>query len=373
MNISAPVINHARASRIVSRAIAGGLVLAATAGARDADAGLLGLVHPEQPAPALEPTGARTCTSFTYAVALAPGQPADQEIAAELCVPSEGARDTVLLTVHGATYSSLYWDFPYQPERYSFVRHANAAGYATLNFDRLGNGESDRPFSLQVAPTAQAYIHHQLVEALRSGELGHAWSSVVLVGHSLGSMISILQAATYHDVDGVVVTGFMHNYGPGLAVLLANLHPAALDPRFASSGLDAGYLTTQPGARGPAFYHLPNADPAVVALDEQTKGLGTSGELAQFAAIDTPLTSLQVDAPVLSIIGRHDTIFCGLAPCGDLLSATTLEPAAYAPAAELEIAVVPNAGHDLNLQQNAPAAYAAIRSWLDDRFPPLGN
>ena len=364
---------RARASRIVSGSIAAALALVIAARSQEAHAGPLGLVHPAGPAAAPEQAGSPTCTSFSYPVALAPGEPADHEVAAELCVPSVSARDTVLLTVHGATYSSLYWDFPYQPERYSFVRHANAAGYATLNFDRLGNRESDRPFSLTVTPTAQAYVHHQLVEALRSGELGRAWSRVVLVGHSLGSIISIQQAATYHDVDGLVVTGFLHTYGPGLPALLLNLYPAALDPRFASLGLDLGYLTTQPGARGPTFYYLPNADPAVVALDEQTKELGTSGELAEFALVDTALTSLQVDAPVLTVMGRYDTIFCGLTACGDLLSGTTLEPAAYAPAAELEIVVVPQAGHDLNLQKNAPTTYAAICDWLDERFPPLGG
>jgi pimeloyl-ACP methyl ester carboxylesterase len=288
-------------------------------------------------------------------------------------VPPASTRDTVLLTVHGATYSRVYWDFPYQPEKYSFVRHANAAGYATLNFDRLGNGESDRPLSLHVTPTAEAYAHHQLVEALRSGELGHAWSRVVLAGHSLGSIIGIQQAATYHDVDGLVVTGFLHTYGAGIAVLLANLYPSALDPRFAPLGLDLGYLTTKPGTRGSTFYYLPNADPAVVALDEQTKELGTAGELAEFAVVATALTSLQVDVPVLSVVGRYDTIFCGVAPCGTLLGGTTLEPVAYTPAAELEIVVVPQAGHDLNLQKNAPTTYAAILDWLDERFPPLGS
>jgi pimeloyl-ACP methyl ester carboxylesterase len=196
---------------------------------------------------------------------------------------------------------------------------------------------------------------------------------VVLAGHSLGSIISIQQAAAYHDVDGLVITGFMHLYGAGLALLLANLYPAALDPRFAPQYPDLGYLTTQPGSRGPALYYLPNADPAVIALDEQTKELGTSGELVEFALVDSLLTSLQVDAPVLSIVGEYDTIFCGVAPCGSLLGATTLEPLAYSPAAELDIVVVPQSGHDLNLQKNAPTAYASIIDWLNQRFPPLDS
>jgi alpha-beta hydrolase superfamily lysophospholipase len=368
----APALERARASRNGSWLIALALVLVGTARSHQAHAGLLDALFPGSPAPDLvQQPVARTCTSFPYAVALAPGEPADHEIAAELCVPSVSTRDTVLLTVHGITYSSLYWDFPYQPERYSFVLHANAAGYATLNFDRLGSRGSDRPLSLLVTPAAQAYVHHQLVEALRSGELGHAWSRVVLVGHSLGSVLSIQQAATYHDVDGLVVTGFLHAYGTGFAALLLSLYPAALDPRFAGSGLDLGYMTTQPGTRGSSFYHLANADPTVVALDEQTKEVGASGEIVPFPLVDTSLTSLQVDVPVLTVMGRYDTIFCGLAACGELLSGTTLEPLSYAPAAELEIVVVPSAGHDLNLQKNAPTTYAAIRAWLDERFPPL--
>lgn len=360
-----------RASRIETRLIAGALALAITACSPETRAGSPGGLDPEGLIAAREQPGSRHCASFRYAVALAPGEDADHEVAAELCVPSESARDTVLLTVHGATYASHYWDFPYEPERYSFVRHANAAGYATLNFDRIGSRGSDKPSSLRVTPTAEAHVHHQLVEALRTGELGRAWSRVVLVGHSLGAIISIRQAATYHDVDGVVVTGLLHSYGTGLPALLLNLYPATLDPRFASSGLDLGYLTTRPGVRGATFYHLAGADPAVIALDEETKELATAGELAEFALVNTVMVSLQVDAPVLTVVGRHDTIFCGLGPCGDLLSGTTLEPAAYGPAAELEIVVVPQAGHDLNLHRNAPTTYAAIRGWLDERFPPL--
>lgn len=365
----APALARSRAG---SRLIALALALLVTARSHEAHAGLFDILFPGSPdTPVVLPPGSRTCTKLRHEVALAPGAPADHEIAAELCVPSEITRDTVLLTVHGLTYSSLYWDFPYQPDRYSFVRHANAAGYATLNFDRLGNRESDRPPSLLVTPAAQAHVQHQLVEALRSGEFGHAWSRVVLVGHSLGSVLSIMQAATYHDADGLVVTGFLHGYGAGFAALLLSLYPAALDPRFAGLGLDLGYMTTQPGTRGSRFYHLLNADPAVIALDEQTKEVGAAGEIVPFPLVNTALTSLQVDVPVLSVVGRNDAIFCGLGACGDLLSATTLEPLAYGPAAELELVVVPKAGHDLNLHKNAPTTYAAILDWLDERFPPL--
>lgn len=40
---------------------------------------------------------------------------------------------------------------PYKPEKYSWVRYANAKGYATLSMDRLGVGQSSRPEPFIVA------------------------------------------------------------------------------------------------------------------------------------------------------------------------------------------------------------------------------
>ncbi|QRN96506.1 alpha/beta fold hydrolase [Archangium violaceum] len=331
------------------------------------------LLRPESAPPLVEDPGPRSCTSFRYPVALVRGRPAHHEVAAELCVPAEHSRDTVLLTVHGSTYSSLYWDFPYQPERYSFVRHANAAGYATLNIDRIGSRDSDRPLSLAVNLTAQAYVGHQLVQALRNGAFGHAWSRVVLVGHSLGSIISIAQSATYHDVEGLVVTGWLHTLSPRFPLSLPNYIPAALDPRFAGAGLDLGYLTTRPGSRGGMFYHLTNTDPAVLALDEATKETTTELEVVGIPVVGSAAFSLQVDVPVLSVVGRYDKLFCGIPACGDFPSATTLEPLMYSPAAQLSLVTIPASGHDLNLHRNAPTTYAVILDWLDARFAPYRN
>lgn len=76
---------------------------------------------------------------------------------------------------------------------------------------------------------------------------------------------------------------------------------------------------------------------------------------------------------MLSVVGRHDSLFCMALPCSDVLNAATLEPLAYSPAAELELELIPEAGHDLNLQTNAPYTHAVILDWLDRRFPPLGE
>jgi len=67
---------------------------------------------------------------------IAPGQPARYQVSGRLCTPAGPPATTVQVLVHGLNFSSVYWDFPLQPNRYSYVRWANRAGYAT--FKRYG-------------------------------------------------------------------------------------------------------------------------------------------------------------------------------------------------------------------------------------------
>lgn len=368
-------LSRTGSSRSFFTAVIGALALTLTGAPRVASAEQLttessGAALPE-PSLSSSGSGEASCTTALVPVKLTPLGLFRQNISVELCIPANSVRDTVLITVPGATYGHVYWDFPYDPDQYSFVRQANAAGFATLNMDRIGTGASDRPLSALVTLTNQAYVGHQLVEALRSGALGPGFSRVALVGHSLGSVISIGQVATYHDVDALVVTGYLHTFGLGLPAALPNVYPAMLDPDFATSGLDAGYLTTRPGTRGATFYYLSNADPGVIATDETFKETVTGTELAELEVLGNPAVSLAIDVPVLSIVGRWDSLFCMALPCLDVLNAATLEPLAYSPAAQLQLTVVPESGHDMNLQGSAPIAYTHILDWLDARFPAL--
>jgi hypothetical protein len=74
--------------------------------------------------------------------------------------------------VHGFTFAQYYWDLPYQPENYSYVAAANRAGYATLNIDRLGVGDSHHPLSPLITLENNASVVNQLIQRLRSGGLG---------------------------------------------------------------------------------------------------------------------------------------------------------------------------------------------------------
>jgi hypothetical protein len=138
------------------------------------------------------------------------------------------------------------------------------------------------------------------------------------------SALAVEESTTYDDVDAFVLSGFLHSLGPGVEAVGGALYPAAFDPKFAGVITDQGYLTTQPGPRS-VFYWLPGADPAVVAQDETLKEQVSFTSTSEIVANETP----------------------------------------YWPnAPRLDVAIVPLAGHDVNLHRTAPVFFLATRAWL---------
>jgi pimeloyl-ACP methyl ester carboxylesterase len=312
------------------------------------------------------------CSAYTLPVALTDPGPANQTMWGQLCYRGGREPDTVQLLVHGATYNHLYWNFPYGNGYYSYVDAATAAGYATFDIDRIGSGNSSHPPSADINLNSEAVSLHDAVTALRTGTVdGHAFQHVIMVGHSMGSLEAWIEAATYDDVDAVIITGALHALNPNLLALVgSDVYPAVDDPKFANSGLDDGYLTTVPGTRGAVFYDATTADPAVVALDEATKDTSTVGELDGLVALESEPAaeqpSLQINVPVLVVVGADDNIFCtgvALYNCASAASVRSYESQFYSPAAHLKVAVIPETGHDLALSTTAPVTDAVMIAW----------
>ena len=117
------------------------------------------------------------------------------------------------LLIHGAATNRAYWDFgTVDGVRYSYARDVAERGIATFAIDELGAGESSHPLSTQLPITAVANATHQVVQALRGGSAtGTRFGRVILVGHSLGSVVVWEEAINFADVDGVIVTGAAHS------------------------------------------------------------------------------------------------------------------------------------------------------------------
>jgi len=327
-------------------------------------AALATAVGPASPAAADPITCSGADVPFTVA-----GQPVTMH--GTLCRPNDPT-DTVVMLLHGGTYNHVYWDFPLDPQHYSFRRGLNLAGLATFVVDRLGTGLSSRPPSTDVTAQAALAGFHVALQMLRAGGIGGtAFPKVVLGGHSFGSFLAVGEVATYPgDADAVLLTGFSHNVSPeGVGRVLAAFYPAAQDPAFAQAQppYDDGYVTTMPGTRYDLFYAPATADPAVVALDEATKDVLSLTESDTSSAYLDPAVSQSIQVPVLILNGEFDTLFvCPNGPpctAGEYLSQ---ESQFFSPQACLRTYVLRDAGHSLNLFPNAHKARSAAAEWIEE-------
>lgn len=349
-------------------------IRARSSAAASAVAALAALLFPQVPVPAAATTAATTsaatsagvCQNVSLPVALAPGGPADQTIAGTLCRPAaQPSSTTVDVLVHGASYNRSYWDWPDQPDTYSYVARTLASGRAAFAYDRLGAGASSHPLSTLVTTAADAFALHQVVSSMRADGFG----TVDVVGHSFGSVVAIDEAASYRDVDKLAVTGLLHSQGSGLATVAATFYPADTDPQFGPLFADSGYLTTLPGTRASSFYDTATADPGIISYDEAHKDAISGTELSagvsenELSALANP--SRLVTAPVLVLDGQQDGIFCGLTVnCADPSAVLAEEKPFYAGAARLAVATIPGTGHDVALHPSAAQSFAAVDQWL---------
>jgi pimeloyl-ACP methyl ester carboxylesterase len=285
-----------------------------------------------------------------------------QTMYGKLCVP-QGAT-TVQVLVPGATYTSAYWDIPVEPEVRSVRRAMNKAGIATMTVDRIGTGRSSKPLSVLVTTTSQAQAVHQVVQRMRS-----QFQKVLLGGHSLGSVIAIIEAATYRDVDGVMITGMTNQWDYLKAVpALASSIPVTLDPRLSRLGLDPGYMTTAPGARYDMFHKPGPLNAAVIDYDESTKDVFSAGEVVTTVLmVNTVIpASRAITAPVMSVQTTAD-YFCGTPPLGsDCSSAEALaasERPFYPRAPRVDAFVLTDYGHCFNFAPHPSAYHAAVIAW----------
>jgi pimeloyl-ACP methyl ester carboxylesterase len=302
-----------------------------------------------------------SCQELRFPVSVA-GLP--QTMAGTLCVPAGDPR-TVQVLVPGGFYNQSYWDIPLHQQTRSFRLAMNRAGYATLTLDRLGTGRSSKPPSVVLTALIQANAVHQVVRTLRP-----RFDKVILGGHSLGSAIAVIEAGTYHDVDGVLVTSMGHRLNiPNLVPIFATFAPAALDPAFRDRSYDPGYLTTRPDTRYTSLHRPGPYDATIAVTEESTKDVSAPTELVDAALIATvaPYSRL-IDVPVLTVIASDDPTTCGVLATNCTTSATFLnaERPYYAPAARLRGYVLDGYGHSFNYAPNAPDYHAEVVRWADD-------
>jgi pimeloyl-ACP methyl ester carboxylesterase len=284
-----------------------------------------------------------------------------------LTVPACVRLDELHVLLHGAGVDHRYWDWPIEPQRYSYVSWAAERGIATLNIDRIGCGHSSRPPGADVTVAAQAHALAQVIDTVRVGRDGMpSFSRFVLVGHSIGSVVCGSTAATYGGVDAVVLTGYLPVDGTvemGDELFDFAFVPA-LDAMPQLRGLvDDDYLVARDGLGVDELrYWATQTDPEIMAFELLIKGPATKAELRD-AAIVGPLIRT-VTTPTLGLVGQHDALLIdgGL---GEADTRATVRRVAQGVGQNFEFVVISDAGHMLNLHRNAHQTFRAIERWLE--------
>lgn len=284
-----------------------------------------------------------------------------------LTVPPNVRRDELHVLVHGAGVDHRYWDWPIEPQRYSYVDWATKRGIATLNIDRIGCGQSSRPPGAEVTVEAQAHTLAQVVDAARGGHEGvPPYRRTVVIGHSIGSVICGMTATFSGGIDAVVLTGYLPVDGTTEMgdELFDFAFTPALDALPHLQGLiDESYLAAREDVGVDELrYWSAQTDPEIMGFESKIKGPATKAELAD-AAIAGPLIRT-ITTPALGLVGQHDALMVdgGL---GENDTFDTVRRVAPGIGPNFDFSVVLDAGHMLNLHRNAHDSYTAIERWLD--------
>jgi pimeloyl-ACP methyl ester carboxylesterase len=259
---------------------------------------------------------------------------------------------TLQVLVHGGTYNHKYWDVrAINGHSYSYARYMVENGYALLAIDQLGAGLSSKPDGDFVTLAETTSSLHQVLVQLRNGTgpLDCAFNSIVLVGHSFGSINAIFVQGTYHDADALVVTGLGHVP-----------HPLPIPPELITALSQYPYFGLPPEARSQLFYYAPAADPEVITYDNANLAdLLTRGQLSTtFAAVFNPQADRvgMVTGPVLVQLGENDALWPAQFAGG--------EAAFWTSASSITVHSLPQVGHDFNTHRNNKTGWRLIDQWI---------
>jgi alpha-beta hydrolase superfamily lysophospholipase len=259
-------------------------------------------------------------------------------------VYGESEQRPLVILVHGASDTHTVFDFA---NGYHTADDLAKQGFGVLAIDRVGYGASSHPNGDTLTFATQAGYLHEVIQDVRNGALGFTPPAVVLLGPSVGADIVMVEAATYHDVDGVVVVANTNQLQPALFEVDVNAWFAQGD--YFDFGVDF---------RTSFFYAQPWAVEWVIALDNATRALVPRAEILSALTGQSSFARAAIDVPVLLVQAEHDHLFV---PQDD--------SALFTSSPDVTFALLANTGHKLFSHPTSKmAAVHTVSDWLDSRF-----
>ncbi len=250
----------------------------------------------------------------------------------------------LVIMVHGASDSHTVFDFaPGYRAAAELAKH----GYGVMTVDRVGYGASSHPNGDTLGfATAAGYLH-EVIQAVRGGALGVRPPAVIVLGPSVGADITMVEAGTYHDVDGVAI-----------CFNTAQLQPALFQVDVGAWFAQGDYFDFGVDFRTTFFYDLKFAKPEIVALDNATRSLVPRGESASALANQSAPFRAQIDVPVLLMQAQDDALFV---PENDT--------ALFSSSPDVTFELLHNTGHKgFSHFTTREKAVDVVRQWLRARF-----
>lgn len=274
------------------------------------------------------------------------GESQKAHIAATLHLPDDMPDGPLQLifAIHGGGYSRIYWHPHFADESYSFVRWFTDHGKAVLAIDMLGMGESSRP-------EPESALSGTIIEQAHANALAQAMDrigrplSVTGIGHSMGGMMIIAQAAAHPIFDRVAVLGWANE-----SMVLGDTDVASLQADLVPSG----YLHT-PRAEMRKLFYWNDVPSALIEADEAHRS-ATPATLGRQALTPGSMheDAARICVPVLVVQSAIDT---SPAPEKELSYFSS------APSAELQI--LSDAAHCQNFAGNREQHWRDLNAWID--------
>ena len=268
------------------------------------------------------------------------------QIAATLHLPDDMPDGTLHLVfaLHGGGYRRIYWNPPFADESYRFAHWFADRGKAVLAIDMLGMGESSRPepedrLSLDIIAAAHAEALAQVVRSLNRS------LNVTGIGHSMGGMVIIAQAAAHPAFDRVAVIGWANE-----PMILGDTDVATLQAGL----IPSGYLPT-PREPMRALFYWPDVPQSLIDADEAHASMtpATLGRAALTPGI-VHEASAQLAVPIQIVQSVMDTS-----------PAPQNEVAYFKASPDIEVQILPEAAHCQNFASTRVQHWATLNDWID--------
>lgn len=285
-------------------------------------------------------------TDMMLDVTSATGLASPTLLAATLHLPDGMDRppSQLIFAIHGGGYTRGYWNPSFADESYSFARWFTDQGKAVLAIDMLGMGESSRPepesnLSSAIIAAAHAEALRQIV-AQSDGRI-----EVTGVGHSMGGMMVIAQAAAHPIMDRVAVLGWANE-----PMILGDTDVATLQAGL----IPCGYLATPREPMRRLFY----ADDVPLALIEADEAQASTTPATMGRDALTPgivhEAAARIAVPVLVVQSAVDTS-----------PAAANEPDYFSASPAVELQILEGAAHCQNFAGTRAIHWQELNDWID--------